>query len=223
MNKLKGFSPLYIINLERRSDRKNNIESDLKKYNILDYHFIKAIDYKDKNLKEKIYSPVAIKEEELACTLSHLEAIRFWLENNNSEYAIILEDDFSFVTVDFWDFSWEEFIKSLDFEYDILQIVIMNEIDLNVNLHKRSSDDQSTAGYLITREYAKSMIDKMFVDGKYRLPKYCVADYFLYEIANSYAIPLFVTREWDGSDINPQDEEWQINRRDEILKYWKEN
>jgi GR25 family glycosyltransferase involved in LPS biosynthesis len=44
LNKLEGFGPVYVINMEKSLDRKNYIDEHFKKYGISDYTFIKAVD-----------------------------------------------------------------------------------------------------------------------------------------------------------------------------------
>ena len=185
---------------------------------------LNAVDFKNKNLKNMINGKVQVRDQELACTLSHFKAWKYFIENSDSDYAIIIEDDFSFDTVKYWNFTWKEYIKNINIEYDMIQLVIFNmEKDFNPKFHKRTSKDESTAAYLIKKDYAKKMLNKYLIDGKFNLPKQCVADHFIYNEGNVYAEALFVVHEEMGmvSDINPQDKNLQWIERDKVLNYWK--
>jgi len=225
MNKLDNLPPIYIINLQRRSDRRSHILDNLLKYGIQRYVFINAIDYQKDNLENMVNNKILIKNSELACTLSHFKAIEHWLKTSDFEYAIIAEDDLCFDTVDYWNLTWEQYIKKIDFDFDILQLVIYNmDNDFKVDLHKRQKNDQSTAAYLIKRDHAEKMLNKFIINNKYSFPDYCVADHFLYNEGEVYAAGLFVIDERSiKSDINPEYEERQLVMRNKVLDYWKQS
>lgn len=223
-NKLKNFGPIYVINLEKRKDRKYSMLKSFDDFNVSNYNFIDAVDAEKEDLYSYLHQKNLEKTRyvELACTLSHFKAIRFWLENSDSEYALIMEDDLSFETVQYWDFSWEDFIKSIDFKYGIIQLQIGAMKVIDKKMHVREYWDQCTGLYLIHRDHAKYLINKYFIDNKYDLPDFAVADYFLYDHPDTYAVPLFVVNELSyKSDINPELTFFQTNSRNQILDYWK--
>jgi len=84
MNKLGGFGPVYVINLSRRTDRRDHIEKIFKDYGITNYTIIDAIDAQD-NIDHLIdYIPIArrsVRKTEIATTISHIKAIQHWLDN----------------------------------------------------------------------------------------------------------------------------------------------
>ena len=79
-DKLKNFSPVYVINLSERKDRKNYIKKHFKKYKVLNYKFIAAIDGRndrkeiDKLLHEDSFTD-DLRNPEIAVIMSHLKAI----------------------------------------------------------------------------------------------------------------------------------------------------
>ena len=224
IDKLKDFGPVYVINLEKRKDRKEVLLKSFNDFGITNYHFIDAVDASTEDLYKSLHQDKLLKTKyvELACTLSHFKAIQFWLENSDSEYALIMEDDLSFETVQYWDFSWKDFIKSIDFKYSIIQLQIGAMKKIDKSMHVREYWDQCTGLYLINREHAIRFIKKHFIDGKYDLPNFAVADYFLYDNPDTYAIPLFVVNELSyKSDINPELTFFQTHSRNQILDYWK--
>lgn len=223
-NKLNNFGPIYVINLKRRQDRRDALLKSFEDFNIKDYHFIDAVDAEKEDLYQYVHQDKLskTKDVELACTLSHFKAIRFWLENNNSEYALIMEDDLSFETVQYWDFCWEDFIKSIDFKYNIIQLQIGAMKKIDTDLHTREYWDQCTGLYLIHRDHAKNFIRAHLVGNRYNLPEFAVADYFLYDNPDTYAVPLFIVNELSyQSDINPELTYFQTHSRNQILDYWK--
>ena len=97
---LNNCVPIYIINLERRIDRKEAIESKLNNLGIANYEIIKAIDgqqlpddlsgmYDDTKAKQ-IHRTML--KSEIACALSHIEIAKK-IVANDLPYAVVLEDD----------------------------------------------------------------------------------------------------------------------------------
>jgi GR25 family glycosyltransferase involved in LPS biosynthesis len=97
---------VYIINLERRIDRKNKILDELKKVGITNYEFITAIDgnnsiihKKYKELKDEKKSKLK-SSGHLGCLLSHKKALNKAFADNNNQ-SLILEDDIFFKSNNF--------------------------------------------------------------------------------------------------------------------------
>ena len=117
---------IYIINLQRREDRKQQITSRLNDLKIKNYTFIDAIDgkeltpeevkqsYNDKRSKE-IHREMTLPE--IACALSHIKCAKKML-NEGLDYAIILEDD-ARLTLNFKYFL-KEFNTNYKYEFDYL-------------------------------------------------------------------------------------------------------
>jgi GR25 family glycosyltransferase involved in LPS biosynthesis len=219
-NKLEGFGPLYIINLERRSDRLSIVMNNLKSYNITDFNIIKAIDASCENLNNFYINGGEINNNEMGATLSHLKAIKHWLDTNDTDYAIFMEDDFSFETVDFWSFSWKEFINNINFDYEVLQLSITNG-SMNFNIHKRDVSDFSAGVYLIKREHAKKFVESIWQEGKWKLPGNALADHYIYNVANTYSVPLFTFNMETKSDVNPAHRPIHENSRNLVLDFWQ--
>lgn len=229
LNKLDGFGPLYVINMEKSKDRKEYIQQHFKKYGISEYTFVNAIDGSVEDLSTLILNSdsLSITKGEAACSISHLIAIEKWLEESDSEYAIFLEDDVSFETCDYWEFSWLDFLKSVTQKYDILQLAIINNFRVNPRLHLREFLDWSAAAYLIKREYAKKLINSIKVEDKYSLNKMrhlAVSEGMLYGKALCYSIPLFSYSLDLGSSLNETHVDTVHKRsKEETMEYWQNN
>ena len=219
-DKLSGFGPLYIINLKRRQDRLNVCLNELTKYNVQSYEIIEAIDGQKDPVLEMIKGGGNLSNNELACTLSHLTTIKHWIETSKTEYAIIAEDDFSLETVDKWNFTWNEFLNSINVEFDMLQMAIINSGTI-LDIHEKHDNDFSTCMYLIKREFAKHMIDKVLIDDKYVLPERAIADHFLYKLGKTYSVPLIVYKTEMVSDINPSHISIHEESRRFMLDFWE--
>jgi glycosyl transferase family 25 len=88
---------IYAINLERRPDKKKNIENELHKYN-LNYIIYKAIDGRmldvDNMIKNKqnIVTNRKLRNTEYGCYLSHVNIWKDFLKSNK-KFCLVLEDD----------------------------------------------------------------------------------------------------------------------------------
>lgn len=227
-NTFKNFGPIYVINLKRREDRRKHMESEFKKHNIKDYEFFEAIDGEKDLVRDMITSPnIPISDGELACTLSHLSVIKYWLENSNSDHVIIMEDDLSFETVQYWSWTWEEFLKKIQNNYNMLQLAITNTRKINTSLHLREIYDNCANCYLITRERAEKLINKYYTNNKFAIPEdavYSTSEMVIYSDAICYSFPLF-TYILEDSDLEKDRKQntslIHIKSKNEVLNFWK--
>jgi GR25 family glycosyltransferase involved in LPS biosynthesis len=225
-NKLESFGPIYVINLKDRKDRKDFMLKQFKSHGIKDFTFIDAIDGNTHNMESDVikFDTLTLTMPELGASMSHLIAIKTWLETSDSDHAIIMEDDVSFETVEYWDFNWSEFLKNINKKYDILQMCIIHNININTNTHLKEINDWSAGAYLIKREYAEKLIKKHYLDNKFNfyLDKKSVADFLVYYTAKTYSTPLFVTNLKLNSSIN-QNHILQSHTRsyNQITEFWK--
>jgi GR25 family glycosyltransferase involved in LPS biosynthesis len=236
LNKLKGFEPVYVINLKSRTDRFDYINQQLKDNNLSNYNIIEAVDGSSTDWESLVFNRhhLSLTDSELGATISHLSTIKKWLETSDSEYAIIIEDDLSFETVKYWNFTFEDFLNSIKPKYDVLQFCIIHNFQVNTSFHMREHRDWSAACYLITKEGAKKIVDKYFVDGKYVLPSdyRALADFIIYHGVKSYSKPLFTySMDFETSVTSPHNTKehkehpdgiHHKSRRD-VISFWEQN
>jgi glycosyl transferase family 25 len=138
---------IFYINLNKRSDRKAEIENELLCYDLLN----KAERY------EAIYTP---HSGIVGCGYSHLNVLKLAKERNYQN-VLILEDDFMFVV------SKEEIEESLNafFEttpdYDVCMIsyiVQKSECIPNNTLIGKVLDGQTASGYIVNNKYLDTLI-----------------------------------------------------------------
>jgi glycosyl transferase family 25 len=95
-----GLLNTYVINLKRSTDRWLHIHEHLSDLGIV-HQRVDAIDAQLHNLDKSDYDVVRnnneyftpLKDTEVACFLSHIEALRQFLNDSSASYALILEDD----------------------------------------------------------------------------------------------------------------------------------
>jgi hypothetical protein len=226
--KLANFGPVYYLNMDADENRKGYMEEQFAHWNVTNYERISAYDGRDDDLSGILKGryPDQMSSGEVGCITSHLKAIKHWYDTSDSPYAIIMEDDCNLDTAHFWNFSWSDFVAHLPYDWDVVQVAIIQTGDVHVKLHRRFVNDFSTACYMITRHHAEKLI-KHHVKGpdKYRLDNGVkprpVADDLIYNSGNTYSIPLLLYRLQLGSSIHPEhvDAFHKVNH-DGIMNWW---
>ena len=126
-NKLKGLPPVYYINLDNRTDRREYMESQFDYWGIVDYHRVSASKYLASKFDEWKYLISNEKGYELnpmynANFITHLEMIKNWLETTNDEYMIMMEDDYDLSLIEYWNFDWDYLMNHIPFDWDCIQL-----------------------------------------------------------------------------------------------------
>ena len=227
--KLKNFGPLYYINLDGQPERDTEMQS-MCKYWELNPTRISAFDGRHGDLNHILEGnhDIGITSGEVGCVTSHLKAIKQWYETTDTPYAIFAEDDVSFDTARFWNFTWDEFVEKLPYDWDVVQLAIINPGVVYAHMHARWVNDFSTACYMITRHHAKKLIEHHCVGDKFRLDQGVkprpVADDLIYNCGRTYAIPLFHYKIELGSSIHPDHiEVFHKGSHKGILDHWRES
>jgi GR25 family glycosyltransferase involved in LPS biosynthesis len=215
MTELESFPPIYYINLDRRQDRDKHIKKLLATYKLKGVR-VPAVDGKNLNSFEEYVDvhPPNLKPVQIACTISHLQTIRYWLENSDTDTAVICEDDVSFETVSSWGSSWKDIMTEIPSYWDILQLCIIYhpKQDVIINLHHRTMYDFSAACYMINRRYAQKLMSLYWNEDtkKWKLhgnngPFPLTSEEAVYRPGACLSIPLFTFTNTMGSDIQSQD------------------
>tara|TARA_B100002019_G_scaffold269871_1_gene263013 strand:- start:441 stop:1238 length:798 start_codon:yes stop_codon:yes gene_type:complete len=229
--KLKDMGPIYYLNLDGQPERREYMETQFKYWEIENYTRISAYDGREDDLSDIIKGkyPDGMSSGEIGCVTSHLKAIKHWYETSDSPYAIIMEDDCSLETVQYWNFTWKDFVAQLPYDWDVVQIAIISTGDIQVKLHKRFVNEFSTACYIINRHHAEKLM-KYHIKGdeKYRLDNGVkprpVADDLIYNSGNTFSIPLLLYRVELGSSIHPDHiDAFHKGNYSAQLNYWQQN
>lgn len=206
--KLKGLPQIYYLNLDGQPERKEYMESQFTYWEIDNYTRISAYDGREDDLSDIIKGryPDNMLSGEVGCVTSHLKALKHWLENSDDPCLLVMEDDCDLEVVKHWPFTWKDFFSKVPYDYDVVQLAIINPAQVHVQLHRRFVNDFSTACYLITRHYAQKLVNLHCRDGKYKLDQgvkpRAVADDLIYNSGNTFSIPLFLYKIELGSSIH---------------------
>lgn len=227
-DKLKGFPKVYYLNLIESVDRKMYMETQARKYSLEFIRFPVQNFYKNpvkfKSWKEFELDPTApncMANEtnfQFAVVISYIRLLSHWYETTNDPYAIFCDDDINFFSIDYWTFTWQQFMEKLPGDWEGVQLIrMMKNISLgpnwkqnvdqnspNFKMLKRRELPNAAGGsaYLIKREYASELLNRYYPnkefdftlkeDTKDLLPGIsAVEDTILYK-DTTYNIPLFV-------------------------------
>jgi len=177
-NPLENFPSVYYVTLEESTDRQNLLESQFNKYGIKP-NAIKSKRFSESNdiiTGRYLYQLTGPTQ---GCIVSHLKAIKKWYESEESDYAFFCEDDLSLKTVDYWNFTWEEFISLLPDDCECVQLMTIRGDFEEIKFRDRIWNDWSETAYIMTRDYAKKIIDS-----------YCIGDSFHLELKNLNIMPI---------------------------------
>lgn len=233
-SKLKNFTTVYYITLEESVERQLVLEKQFKQYDIIP-KVIKSKRFADSDDKDNVIGKYAyqLNDGTKGCCVSHLKAIKDWYENADDDYGFFCEDDLSLDTVQFWNFNWEEFIEKIPEDADCVQLfTIRNNFD-TFELRERRWDDWGVTAYILTRDYAKKIIDTYIKDEYYQLEipnadiMPLIENILFASVGKTYTIPLFVENlnfnsTFVGYDDDVKDGHKTNHKiaRELVLNYW---
>lgn len=233
MNKLHNFPTPYCVTLEESKDRQQNIINQFQKYDV-DVIFIKSKRFSESNdvITGKYIDQ--LNDGTKGCVVSHIKAIQLWYENTDESYGFFCEDDLSLETIKYWNFTWEDFISELPDDAECVQLMaIRNQFD-RYDIRERYWNDWGATAYIITRDYAKKIIDNYVFEDEYRLnlPSEIVPlveNILFTSLGRVYTIPLFVeeilfqstfTKDLDN-DVNNGQKTNHYEAHNLVLNHWK--
>jgi hypothetical protein len=208
VDKLKNLPPIYYINLDDQTNRKEYMEEQFKYWNIQNYTRISAYDGRQSDLGEILVGryPDNVTPGEVGCVTSHLKAIKHWYDTSDSPHAMFLEDDVELSTARFWNFDWTNFFSRVPYNWDCIQLAIICTGDVHVPIHSRFVNNFSTAAYVINRHYAEKLIRLHVRGNKYKLDQdvkpRATGDDLIYNAGVTYSCPLFLYKTELGSSIH---------------------
>lgn len=195
----------YVVNLEKDKNRKENVLVQLKKQNINNFKFVKAVDgnkLTDEELKNHVFQNkknsykwhIKLSNPEIGCALSHIKIYEDFI-NSKYQLAVVFEDDILFK------YNFDNEIKTLIFDCFSRkkQILLLGELKqffkkalIKSQRFKivNTETAYSTFAYVINKEAARAILD-------FNYPIKTVADnhllWKLYLGINVYGIdPIFI-------------------------------
>lgn len=168
--KLKNFPSIRYVSLKGSEARRKDLLTQFEKYGITNHKMIEAIDGRVEDFSnghpnvsgEFVYT---LESEVLAAGMSHIKAIFDWYHTTEEEYGFFCEDDIKFDMVDYWNFTWDEFMAEVPEDWKVLQLALIRINPLNQHdmvVHRKKWDDWSCCAYLIRRSYAKQLIEDYY-------------------------------------------------------------
>lgn len=172
-NKLKNFPKIYCVGLEESNDRRTLLLDQFKQYGIDDINFLLSKRYPENGhiIESDYLDDNIFNLRGTDCTVSHLRMIEKWLNETNDEYAFFCEDDLSLETVQYWNFTWEQFFNNLPEDWECVQLFIISDhfkVEC-LELIPRQWNFWGATAYIMKRDYAETLISAYHKDNKYIL------------------------------------------------------
>ena len=226
IKKLDGFPNVLWINLDRCTERRKYMEDHLSYWGIKDHHRISGIDGEEYEEYLKGTVPDQMNTGELACVMSHLSALKYFVEETDLDEVVIMEDDVDLSTALYWGFKWVDFMARVPYDWDVVQLAIICTGALHARIHKRFVNDFSTACYMITRHHAEKLVKFHCRGDKYKIDQgvkpRAVADDLIYNSGNTYSVPIFLYKIALGSSIHPEHVDvFHKASHDGLVAFWK--
>jgi GR25 family glycosyltransferase involved in LPS biosynthesis len=216
--------PIKIINLKRRTDRKEKLLKYLNKENVENYEFIEACDaYALKPTKEieELFkgNNFGYSKGVIGCAYSHTNLWRKLLEDKNNDFYIIFEDDAE-LTENFikkLDMCCEEFINN---KMEILYLgahsykkrnIDINNLEIIYKNYQTGEDGNGLWAYIISKHAALKIINyidkngiKYAIDSSYYINNLSSINYLNETIVGTYF-------SFADSDIQKHNERFSFN------------
>jgi FkbM family methyltransferase len=231
-NIMDEFPSVYCVSLEECQERRHELTFQFNNYGI-EPIFLISKRYSESNDKVVGKYLHTLNDGTKGCCVSHLKMIKEWYNNTDEEYAFFCEDDLSLETIDYWDFTWNEFIEKIPDDAECVQLLtIRNHYD-TFEMRSRYWDDWGATAYILTRNGAKKIIDSYIFEDVYSLEVpnkeiMPLIENIIFSFVNTYTIPLFVENVSFKSTFENQDDdvkEGQKNNHkiayDIVLNMWK--
>ena len=138
---------VYYINLEERKDRKDLVESELKKL----------------KWKYERFNAIRLKDGRAGCSMSHLKLLEM-AKAKQLEYIVIVEDDIQFMKPEQYNYmllEFARFMNSHNIDYDVLLLAgnLRPPVAHVNNFITRIYKSWTTTGYIVKKHYYDIMIN----------------------------------------------------------------
>ena len=230
--KLKQFPSVNYVSLEESTDRQITLVNQFYEHGITNINSVISKRFTESNDVVTGRSVHTLNGGTKGCVVSHLKAIKNWYENTDEDYGFFCEDDLSLETIQYWNFTWEEFIKKIPEDAECIQLLTIRGDFETFELRERQWNDWAATAYIITRDYAEMLIDTYIQNDTYHLevPNSEVMPLIenLLFVGKTYTAPLFVENiEFNSTFVGSDDDVNDGQKRDHyyahetVLNYWK--
>jgi glycosyl transferase family 25 len=141
----ENIDKIIYINLEKRSDRRKEIEEELNNFN-LPFERFEAIETRGFGI--------------LGCGKSHLAVLKLAKERGYKN-ILILEDDFTFtVSKEKFENKLSHFFsENIDYDVCMISYYLNNYVDSKYDFLYKVLDGQTASGYIVNEKYYDKLID----------------------------------------------------------------
>lgn len=237
---------LYVINLDRSTQRLRDFQESFKNYNvkrISAFDGIKLDSYDNIKLSSQIEMPIPIYNFNnykyyYACSLSHIQAI-YEAYKLNKEGIIICEDDMRNLYENKWNNNLDNIIKNRPTNCECLTLFCINEIitEKMINLKEnyvplifnkegdRNNWHTGSSFYFLDNNGIKKIVEKYIKNNKIDFSftnNLLISDYnLIYPLLNTYHYtkPLFIDA-YDESTVNTSFSEKKLQNKKIIINYF---
>ena len=207
---INGIDITYWINLDRSTDRKQNMEKIFEDEVFKEVPIIQrfsAIDGKKSGVIDRYIrvDDKTINDAEYGCLLSHLEVIREFSQSSHN-IALVMEDDVTLDLKKYWRKDLKTIIDKAPSDWDIIMLSYISN-DLPPDKYTLNENKYwSTLAYIINNNAAKKLISEIYIDGKYNIETYInnEADQYIYQKVKTYTYryPLFIYKYNEESTLH---------------------
>ena len=203
--------PVYYINMDKNPDRKEFMETQLKKYTTSFTRIRGFNGYAITNLKKDTVDNIEftcdydnMSKGEIGCTMSHLLSIKKAYDNGN-EYALVVEDDILLNLLPILDVTIKELVENAPNDWEIIKLCCIrnpHENNKPVKEYKKFKyyieqtyeyNTWGTQAYIIKKSAMKKIMDYALVS-KDKISfhihnknyKMGAADFFIYGPVKTY-------------------------------------
>jgi hypothetical protein len=230
--KLNGIPSIYYITLDESVDRQTELERQFQEYGISPVS-IKSKRFKDSQDKVSGKYVYQLNDGTKGCCISHLKSIKEWYENTEEDYGFFCEDDLSLETVQYWNFNWEQFVEKIPEDVECVQLFTIRDNFDTFSLRERYWDDWGVSAYILTRDYAKKIIETYIKGDEYvlEIPNQdimpLIENILFASVGKTYTIPLFIENTQFNSTFVGYDDDVKDGHktnhkvaRQLVLNYW---
>ena len=154
-----------MISLRECSVRRAFMEYQFKKYGVKKWNWYLTDRWED--IKHNLTVSSRYMTDNFGTVISHLNSLNVWYNSTNEEYAIFSDDDFSLETIDYWNFTWDEFIEALPEDWECMQLIRLDAFPYEKMIAYPHNYQLNTlqnrwwgSVYMMKREYVKKILDR---------------------------------------------------------------
>ena len=203
-DKLKGLPPIFYLNMDHRTERKEHLESEFSKWGITDYTRVSANRFHTSKINE--WGPkldlMLLAPSDASIVMNEFWTFIDWYNSGISENMILIQDDLALDLIEYWPFDWNTLYKNLPYNWDIVQFYYCHNEFLHMHLSPQIGESSSAACILINRNFVEKLMQMhLQPDGSFKLanslrdvsiPRECYSsdDWLIYQVGKSYTLPI---------------------------------